>query len=341
MESDGGAFWSSAAAGLLALVVSVVLPVIVRPMLMRLNVIDIPSSRSSHTSPVVRGGGLSVLIALLAGLVAVVIVSGDPAALALVPLVALMGALGWVEDRRGLSVRARMLGQAVIGAAGASLIGYLFGAPPLLWLAGALGAVVYVNVSNFMDGVNGMSSLQGLVSGTAFALLGVLTSNGWLVGSGAVVAAAFIGFLPWNLRRPGMFLGDIGSYVLGASVIALSVAAIAVGVQPLAAVAPLVIYLADTGLTLLRRMVKRERWYEAHRTHVYQRLTDLGLSHLSVAAIVAVATAVEAAAGAASLVLRSDQRPWLVVVMVAIAIVYVLLPALVARLRALQNRFAS
>jgi undecaprenyl-phosphate alpha-N-acetyl-D-fucosaminephosphotransferase len=109
----------------------------------------------------------------------------------------------------------------------------------------------------------------------------------WLALAGVAVAGAFAAFLPWNVR-PGknVFLGDAGSYVLGAALGTLAVGAWFADVPFLLAFAPLMTYLADAGTTLFRRFMAGEQWYKPHRTHTYQRLTDVGFSHLGSTAVV-------------------------------------------------------
>jgi UDP-GlcNAc:undecaprenyl-phosphate GlcNAc-1-phosphate transferase len=141
-----------------------------------------------------------------------------------------------------------------------------------------------------MDGVNGISGLHGVTAGAAYALAGALAEQPWLTAGGAVLAMSFLGFLPWNLGRGSVFLGDVGSYLLGASVAALAVAGFLGGVYVEYVLSPILVYAADTGYTLLRRIKAGERWYASHREHVYQRLTDVGFSHLQSAAAVTACT---------------------------------------------------
>ena len=278
-------FWLIAS---IALVISLTAPIFLRPVLTRLNVLDVPNERSSHSTPVLRGGGLGPLLAFVVALIVLMgsISGAGRLQVGTIGAVALAaGVLGWVEDLKGIRVALRAGLQIVIGV-GAVLV-LSVGVDVEWWLAAlcVLAIAGYINVANFMDGVNGISSLHGIAVGAAYALLGVLFDEVWLVGAGVAIAASFAGFLPWNLRG-GMFLGDVGSYLLGAAISVTAVAAVLAGVPVVVICGPILIYLADTGFTLFRRVIRGEPWSEAHRLHVYQRLTDVGLSHVSVSTIV-------------------------------------------------------
>jgi len=124
-------------------------------------------------------------------------------------------------------------------------------------------------------------------------VVGVLYDRPSLVGAGVVVAAAATTFLPWNAVHAKIFMGDVGSSGLGGVIGGLATYAVLCGVPIEAVVAPLAVHLADTGWTLARRVATGQPWHHAHRTHVYQRLTDLGSSHLRVAlTVVALGAAV-------------------------------------------------
>ncbi|MCA1721074.1 MAG: hypothetical protein LC779_08290 [Actinobacteria bacterium] len=140
-----------------------------------------------------------------------------------------------------------------------------------------------------------------MVGGVTYALLGQHSGDAALTVVGASVAAASIAFAPWNVPTARVFLGDVGSYGLGAALAACAVLALTVRLPVEAAVAPLALYLADTGWTLLSRLLRKERWREPHRLHAYQRLIDTGLSHVAVSALVLLLTSALAVLGAVSL----------------------------------------
>lgn len=290
--------WSVA---LLVLIVSLALPAIIRPILVRIGVTDIPNDRSSHTQPAIRGVGLAPMIALAAGGLLIAYTFGSTGSwaslLSCVAVATLAATVGLVEDIRGIPTRRRAGLQAGVGLAGATAI-VVVADQPLAWIPlGALAIAVYINAANFMDGIDGISGLHGVVVGTVYAVIGLMVGADWLVAGGAMLAAAFLGFLPWNVLRGRMFLGDVGSYLLGAMVAALAFAAFVNGANPIALTAPVTLYLVDTGVTIMRRVRDGEPWLEAHRSHMYQRLTDRGLSHIQVATIVAVGSFAAGLAG--------------------------------------------
>ncbi|UPO75514.1 UDP-phosphate glycosyltransferase [Arthrobacter sp. Helios] len=321
-----------------AFLVSLLLPFAFIPLLRRLGVVDVPNERSSHTKVVIRGVGATIAAGVLAGLAAALLTGyvAVDRSLLLVLMAVIAGAslLGWIEDFRGLSVRVRFGLQLLIGAAGTTALAAALG-QSFWWVpVGTLVIAGYINVANFMDGVNGISGLHGVAVGILYAVSGVLSDQVWLIAAGAVIAAAFAAFLPWNLGRGSVFMGDVGSYLLGASIAGTAVAAFLAGVYVEYLLFPILIYVLDTFTTLVRRIWRGERWYAAHRQHVYQRLTDAGLSHLQSALLVTLCTA---AAGTTGLITGGSS--WGVtaagtVFVAAVAAFYLASPRLVARMRA-------
>ena len=278
----------------LAFVLGALLPFAVHPILHRYDMVDVPNERSSHTAPTYRGMGLATAAATLVAFVVATLFgwtyrSAESLQLAVTIAAAILCALalGWLEDIRGVSIVRRAGLQLVIGVLVSVSFATVQGTNILLLILGAIFIAGYINVANFMDGINGISGAHGLVAGLAYALTGWMVNLPWLALAGVAVAGAFAAFLPWNVR-PGknVFLGDAGSYVLGAALGTLAVGAWFADVPFLLAFAPLMTYLADAGTTLFRRFMAGEQWYKPHRTHTYQRLTDVGFSHLGSTAVV-------------------------------------------------------
>jgi UDP-GlcNAc:undecaprenyl-phosphate GlcNAc-1-phosphate transferase len=280
--------WAVLASGVIVLVAEP--PTIA--LLRRLAVLDVAGGRSSHAVPTPRGGGAPIAVGLL---VAALIAPGSgDARLAFALAVGFFGLLGLADDLRGLSALARLFLQPA-GAAGAAALLVLrlpLSGPALVVaaLAAALWLVGFVNAFNFMDGVNGISGAHALVGGVAYACLAGWRRDEFGIAAGLALAAGAGAFLPWNAVRARVFLGDVGSYSIGAALAVLAVRLIADGVPVEAVAGPVAVYLADVAWTLQRRIRHGERWLEAHRTHVYQRWCDAGWSHQEVTLVTSALT---------------------------------------------------
>ena len=298
--------------------------------LRRLQVVDRPNGRSSHDTPTPRGGGLAVAAGALVGLALV-----DPLSLqwrgALLLAAVGFGVLGLVEDLRGVPALRRLGLQLLVAAAllpvlldglrGPVAWRLVFGAGVLLWL------VSYVNAFNFMDGINGVSAAQAAVAGVAWWAVGRAAEVPVLAAGGLIVAGAAAGFAPFNFPRAQIFLGDVGSYLLGAWLAVLVVIGLRGGLPLEAAVAPVLLYLADTGSTIVRRVRGREAWYEPHRHHAYQRLVIAGWSHTRTTLFVAGLVAACSLLGAASLADSPALRAAADVGLVAVVAFYLSAPS--------------
>lgn len=320
----------------ITLAASLLFPFAVKPLLHKLGIIDVPNERSMHDRPVLRGMGIATLFAMIVGYGATFILrsqsdaAGDDFAfLAVVAVVAVVSSiLGLIEDLQGLRVLARSIVQLSI-ALGALLALVLLSDASWLWIPyGVLFLSSYINVANFMDGVDGISGMHGVLAGATFALAGALSGQIWLIFSGLILAAAFLGFLPWNFLGAGAFLGDVGSYLLGGAVAATSIGAAISGVPWLATIAPMIFYFGDTSYTLVVRIRRGEKWYEAHKEHVFEKINQLGYSHLQVTLIVSGLTVLASALGIASFWVHGFGWWMLLAAGIALTVFYLLLPKL-------------
>lgn len=299
-------------------------------LLRRLRAYDEPTSRSSHSWATLRGGGLAPAAAVVAIGLAIPSVGWQVDAL-IVGAAAGYGLLGLLEDLWGMGIALR-LGLQVLGALGVVVLLGLFGHPwpwavalasiAVLWIVG------YVNAFNFMDGINGIAGAQALLAGVAFALMALRVDDAGLGLHSAIIAGAALGFLPFNFPTARVFLGDIGSYFLGAYLAVLVVIAVQGGLPVVAALAPTLPYLADTSVTLIKRFLRGEPLSRPHREHVYQRLTQVGWSHARVTVTVSVVITGTSALGYAAIGAGPLAGLAYVVGMVLILGSYLLLPAL-------------
>ncbi len=243
------------------------------------------------------------MAALVALAVSPVVDAGDRVAITVAA--GAFGVVGLVEDVAGIPALRRLAVQFVAAmAAAVLLLDDLTG--HALWIAAVAAATVfwlvaYVNAYNFMDGINGISVAQALGAGVTWFAVGRSADVDVLTAGGIIVAGAALGFAPYNVPTARMFLGDVGSYFLGAWLAAVAVLALRADVPAEAVLAPLVLYAADTGTTLLRRVARGERWYLPHRGHAYQRLTEARWSHTQASAFVLACIAACGALGAVSL----------------------------------------
>ena len=266
--------------------VSVILIWLLRPMLKR-HALAHPNARSSHKIPTPQGGGIAVIAATV-GVVVACVLFGVPGlggqalwlVLAATVFIALVGA---IDDVRPIAVIPRLIlqvaGVAIVLAALPSDLRVV----PLLpyWLERALlGLAIlwFVNLVNFMDGIDWMTiaEVAPLTSGLVlFGLMGALPRDATIVA--LALCGAVIGFAPFNRPVARLFLGDVGSLPIGLLLGWLLVVLAGTGHFAAALLLPLY-YLADATSTLLRRLAKGEPILQAHRSHFYQRAMDGGFS---------------------------------------------------------------
>ncbi|SEB85683.1 UDP-N-acetylmuramyl pentapeptide phosphotransferase/UDP-N-acetylglucosamine-1-phosphate transferase [Nocardioides exalbidus] len=304
-------------------------------LLRRLQVVDVPNQRSSHVVVVPRGGGLAMIAGCTAGVVSALIagsalddVVDGWAVLATCAGMLLLASLGFADDVAHVSARIRLALQGTIAAGVATAVAV--GSPTpwpvaLVAIFGCLWLVSYVNAFNFMDGVNAISATSALLAACWYGALGAQASDGLVSAAAWSLAGAALAFLPWNAHRPKVFLGDVGSYGIGALVGVLALLTAVREADLWLALAPLTVYLVDTSGTLLRRALRGEALMEAHRSHVYQRLLDVGLSHLGSTAIVATGGLVVCSA---TLALHTAGA---ILVAAVVAVIYHSLPSLLGR----------
>ncbi|HEX8906741.1 MAG TPA: glycosyltransferase family 4 protein [Longimicrobiaceae bacterium] len=267
-------------------------------------VLDQPNERSSHVVPTPRGGGLAIVSAALAGLVALAAMGIVPPRLlmAMGPGGLAIAAIGWIDDHGGVAARWRSL---VHFAAAFWALWWLGGMPVLRfgiadapvgvggWLLGALGIVWMTNLYNFMDGIDGIAGGQAVSVGVAGAALLALAGSPSLAAVSLLLAAAAAGFLAWNWSPARIFMGDVGSGTLGYLFAVLAVASENAGAVPLMGWVVLMgVFVVDATITLVRRLLRGERVYQAHRSHAYQRAVQAGMSHGRVSALVIALNAV-------------------------------------------------
>lgn len=281
-------------------------PYVIR-MLKQRAVLDIPNERSSHLTPVPRGGGILIVTTWLAGMVATWIVGfrypeleiARPAGFAIAATIGMgvLAVMGWLDDRQDLNPVGKLVVQMLVAGQALWISGLRladFGLPflpawdlgwwgwplALIWLVG------FTNIFNFMDGINGLAFTQLICGGATFAVLGIMIDDYQLAVSGSLAAGAAAGILKYNFPRAMVFMGDVGSLPTG-FLLALMALQAAFGSHDRSTpfIVPALIlwpFLYDGTYTLLNRLVHGRNPLRAHRSHLYQRLAVAGRSHQSI-----------------------------------------------------------
>jgi len=273
--------WPAAVATATGLVAWLVTRLLI-PILARREILDRPNERSSHRVATPRGGGIAVTgSVLLAWIVLVLTGSALSRVLGIVLGAAFLAVVSWIDDLRGLSPLVRLLVQV-----GAVIIGLAVLPEQHSLSQLALSGLVWVwwiNLFNFMDGIDGLAGSEAAALGAGLLLFASVGSGAdpALRELAAALTGAAIGFLAWNWSPARIFLGDVGSvplgYVLGFLLLDLAVR----GYWRIALILPLY-FLADATITLARRLLRGERVWQAHREHFYQRAVRRGLGHAAV-----------------------------------------------------------
>jgi UDP-N-acetylmuramyl pentapeptide phosphotransferase/UDP-N-acetylglucosamine-1-phosphate transferase len=258
------------------------------PQLRRRAILDRPNGRSSHDTPTPRGGGIAVVgIVLLTFLAIFAGQAAEWGLLAIVGIAAVLAIVSWRDDLAGLSPALRLAVQALAVAGGLAVLpgsGVVFQGFLPRWLdliASGLLWLWFINLYNFMDGIDGITGVETACIGGGIALTAFLFDGAGVAGAtllGAAIAGAGVGFLVWNWHKAKIFLGDVGSVPLGFLLGWLLLSLAATTFWATALILPLY-YLADATWTLLRRLSRGEKIWEAHRQHAYQRAVQRGFSH--------------------------------------------------------------
>lgn len=257
----------------------------------RLRLLDHPNERSLHTHPTPRTGGIAIVLAValvLAGGYLTGQITSHIGWLAVAVL--LVAAVSLIDDRRGLALRYRLIVHLVaatlLAYTGLDVAGEVWpgGQPAWPWWMSRLLAVLVIvwmiNLYNFMDGMDGFAGGMAVIG---FGALGV---QGWLTGANEyalinlVIVAAAGGFLVFNFPPARIFMGDTGSATLGMLAAAMALWGARDEVLPLwASFLVFSPFIVDATVTLIRRIFRGERFWQAHKTHYYQRLVLMGWGH--------------------------------------------------------------
>ncbi|MGI9410065.1 MAG: glycosyl transferase, partial [Hyphomicrobiaceae bacterium] len=239
-----------------------------------------PNARSSHAEPTPQGAGAAIITMPIAVLLMLAVSNGATALiwpLQLAVALIVLAVIGALDDIWSMPVAMRLIGQ--IAAAGV-IVHALPQSTPIIpflpyWVEMAglvIGLVWFINLTNFMDGIDGITIVEMICIATGIVLIAAITGaeNAMSVVPIAVgLIGALLGFVPFNRHIASVFMGDVGSLPIGA-LVGWMLIVVAIDGSIAAALLLPMYYLADATITLLRRLRRRERLYEAHRSHSYQ-----------------------------------------------------------------------
>lgn len=258
------------------------------------SIIDMPTARSSHTIPTPRGGGVAIVISFLISLPLLLMwdVVASNTVWALFGAGALIAVIGFLDDHGHIAARWRLLGHF---SAAAWVLYWLGGFPGLTvlgltisvsWIGNVLAAFYLVwmlNLYNFMDGIDGLASVEALSTCLGACLIYWLAGYAGLIWLPFLLSMAVLGFLFWNFPPARIFMGDAGSGFLGMILGGLSLQAAWHNTDLLWVWLILLgVFIVDATFTLFRRLINGCKVYEAHRSHAYQFASRQVGSHLPV-----------------------------------------------------------
>lgn len=270
------------------------------------RITDIPSERSSHVTPTPRGGGIGFVTIVTCSFSIYLIIwgsSGLGRLFTFLGVISLISLLGWFDDRKDLSRRIR-LGVQLISAlvilfviANLSYMTLPYAGSVYLGFAGTIMGMVWIigttNIYNFMDGVDGLSSIQAIFAAVGWGLFFFLHGESDLFVLNIFLLAGITAFLALNWPPAKIFMGDVGSLYLGFLFAAMPFLAasmipvIEIGNMIWFAAILLWPFLYDGSFTIIRRLINGENIFEAHRSHLYQRLNIIGWPHNSISILYA------------------------------------------------------
>lgn len=258
--------------------------------------ISVPNERSSHSVPTPSGGGIVISGFLLLVFLLLAIFGLFPVDIGLLVCagIFIVTVVGWIDDHHDLPSYVRFFFYSVAAASAIYEAGGVnslsFGVitirlPEILgWIVAFLAIVWLTNLYNFMDGTDGLAAIQAICASTLGGLLLFVENQYGLAFVCLIIMASSMGFLYWNFPPAKIFMGDVGSCVLGFIFAILALLSDAVSsVSVVIWCMLLSFFICDATFTLIQRIARGERWYTAHRDHAYQSLVKMGVSHKKLA----------------------------------------------------------
>ena len=255
------------------------------------KILDTPNERSSHRKPIPKGGGIVVVGAVLIAFV-VIFNSRGVIYLPLIIATLFLALISWIDDLKDLPAGLRLTAQFISSTFVLLMMSpsepYFHGIIPT-WFELIIIAFIWVwfiNIFNFMDGIDGITAVETISIGMGLFLIILICGGRSEVGlSGLVLAASALGFMWWNWSPSQLFLGDVGSIPLGFIIGWLLLQILPTPLWLISVIIPLY-YLSDATITLIIRCLNREKFWLPHRKHFYQLATSRGLSHAHIASTI-------------------------------------------------------
>lgn len=300
------------------------------------RIVDVPNARSSHAVPTPRGGGVVIVALVSLVLLAVSLLDGYPEAVWLVVAGVAVAGVSWYDDVHSIGTLPRFSVHFAAVAVALAVFwppqlaaipsGGVFVLPFAVAIAAALfWGIALTNVYNFMDGIDGIAGIQAVAAGIGWMVAGIMVGSSFLQVAGSVIIGSTIGFLFHNWSPAKVFMGDVGSVFLGFLFATLPLAAgdVADGRVPLAAVLFVWPFVFDGTYTIFRRILRKENIFQAHRSHLYQRLVIAGRSHAWVSLLFLAMALFSSSAGIAWLEFGRDAELLVSSVLVIVPVVLI------------------
>lgn len=279
-------FWMLVIFLLVILLLSYFSTNLVRKIAVKKSIIDIPNHRSSHTIPTPRGGGLAIALVWFVFLIVWFVLGRLEQNLFLALLSGIIIAIvSFLDDLKGLSPKIRFISQAISSILGLYFLKGLqiidlgfFSTEISLWsnIIIVIAMIWMINLFNFLDGIDGYLGMEGVY---IFFMLFLITGNFIVLAFASII----LGFLFWNWPRAKIFCGDVGSTLIGYTIVIFMI--YFQNRNQLSILIPIAIsslFWVDASITLYRRWRNKEKLSEAHKKHAYQRLVSSGMSHKQV-----------------------------------------------------------
>ena len=266
------------------------------------SILDHPNERSSHTIPTPRGGGLGIMLSILPAWLMFALSSKEFLSPDFISVFAvffgavLLAVISWLDDKKSLNANIRLLAQAIAILPALFLLSpdkLVFGGHLPLFLDRLLtfGAWIwFVNLFNFMDGIDGIASVEA-ISIVAGMIIFSFNQDSSVMALSLAIAGASAAFMAWNWHPAKVFMGDVGSVPLGYLLAWLLINLAIQGFFVAAIILPLY-FVADATITLVKRLLNGEKIWQAHKKHFYQRAVQNGFSHSQVSVRIAIVNAV-------------------------------------------------